>query len=114
MLGATPNRLWEEKGVLEVKTLPKVAKKGITLEEYIRDNEQLQDCPIFRKNGSYSLKNTHQIQGQMYLIGRKLCTIVYWSPAHMLYFDVQFDKTWSETNIQKWMNFIKPNFWQEC
>ena len=71
MLGATPNRLRGEKGVFEVKTLPKMTKKGITLEEYICDNEQLQDCPLYGKNGSYSLKNTHQIQGQMYLTGRK-------------------------------------------
>ena len=46
MLGATPDRL------LEVKTLPKVAKKGITLEEYIRDNERLQDCHLYRKRYS--------------------------------------------------------------
>ena len=114
ILGATPDRLLGEEGVLEVKTLPKLAKKGITLEEYIRDNERLQGCPLYRKNGNYSLKNTHQhyhqIQGQMYLTGRKFCTIVYWIPAHMLYFDVPFDKTWSETNIQKLMNFYKTEF----
>ena len=73
MLGATSDRLLGEEGVSEVKTLPKLAKKGITLEEYIRDNERLQDCPVYRKNGSYSLKSTHQhyhqIQGHMYPTG---------------------------------------------
>ena len=114
MLGATPDRLLGEEGVLEVKTLPTLAKTGITLDEYIHDHEGLHDCPLYRKNGNYSLKNTHQhyhqIQGQMYLTRRKLCTIVYWFPAHMLYFDVQFDKTWSETNIQNLMNFYKTEF----
>ena len=111
MLGATPVILLGEEVVLEVKTLPTVAKKGITLEEYIRDNECPQDFLLSRKNGSNSLKNTHQhyhqIPGQMYLIGRKLCTTVYWIPAHILYFDIQFDKTWSETIIQKLINFYK-------
>ena len=104
-----------EEGVLEVKTLPKLAKKGITLEEYICDNERLQGCPLYRKNGNYSLKNTHQHyhQIQMYLTGRKFCTIVYWIPAHMLYFDVPFDKTWSETNIQKLMNFYKTEIFDK-
>ena len=114
ILGATPDRLLGEEDISEVKTLQKLAKKGFTLEEYIRDNERLQDCPLYMKNGNYSLKNTHQHyhqrQGQMYLTEIKLCTIVYWIPAHMLYFDVQFDKTWSKTNIQKLINFYKTEF----
>ena len=52
MLGATPDILLGDEGVLQVKTLPKLVKKGITLEEYIRDNERLHDCPLYRKNGS--------------------------------------------------------------
>ena len=43
MMGATPDILLGEESVLEVKTLPKVANNGITLKEYISDNERLLD-----------------------------------------------------------------------
>ena len=49
MPSATPDRLLGEECVLEEKTLPKVAKNGITLELHIRDNERLQDCHIYWK-----------------------------------------------------------------
>ena len=51
-LGAPPDILLGEDDDLEVETLPKVAKKCIMLEEYIRDNERMLDYHIYRKRYS--------------------------------------------------------------
>ena len=70
--GATPDRLIGDDGLLEVKTLPKLVRKGITLEDYIKQSGHLKECPLNRDEyGNVTVKTSHnhyhQVQGQLSL-----------------------------------------------
>ena len=69
--GATPDRLIGDDGLLEVKTLPKLVRKGITLEDYIKQSGHLKECPLNRDEyGNVTLKTSHnhyhQVQGSTF------------------------------------------------
>ena len=97
--GATPDRLIGDDGLLEVKTLPKLVRKGITLEDYLKQSGHLKEYPLNRDEyGNVTLKTSHihyhQVQGQLSLTGRKYCTLLYWIPSQFMSFDVSHDKEW--------------------
>ena len=114
ILGATPDRLVGGTGLLEVKTFPKVAKSGMTIDEYISKCGHLLDCPLAKNDKQlYYLKSSHthyQVQGQLSITHRTFCILLYWIPEQLIYFTVLYDKEWDELNIPKLTIFYKEEF----
>lgn len=109
-LGASPDGLTDENGIVEVKCLYSI--KGTTIHEALQDNRKL--CVQCDESGELFLKQNHhyyfQIQGQLNICNKQHCYLI-------LYTDVGIDIIKVARDRDFWLNSMLPKlikFWEEC
>ena len=110
ILGASPDGLVADDGILEVKCPYSHRERTI--------DEAINYCKLQSKefhlqkltDGSYELKRNHrywhQVQGQLYLTGRRICYFVTWTPKESLVLAIEKDHSWSD-NLDLLEDFFK-------
>lgn len=101
-LGASPDGLVEEDGILEIKC-PYKYRDTDSLSEALKDKkyfywrDENEDINLNSNHNYY-----HQVQGQMHITGRSICYFVVWTPKCTEIFQIEKDPGWSENiNILK-------------
>lgn len=93
ILGASPDRLVGTLGLLEVKCPYKYRDQKIA--EAISDK----GFYLFQQNGFYQLREDHpyyhQVQGQLHVADKLLCTLVVWTTQDCVFVRVKRDVNWA-------------------
>jgi hypothetical protein len=103
MLGASPDGLVGDDAVIEVKC--PYSQRNITVQEAAMAKDFYIDQT---HDGSFDLQKTHpywhQIQGQLYFTGRRLCYLVVWTTQQTMIIEIDKDPEWG-VNIAKLEEF---------
>lgn len=102
ILGASPDGVVGDSIVVEVKCPWRMRKSSA--------GDLCSDKTFFliKNDDSFTVNSSHdyyhQIQGQIYLSGRKECHLVVWSPSEVVIAKVQKDDSWQD-NLLKLSSF---------
>lgn len=106
-LGASPDGLVGDDAIVEVKCPyslrkePSLASSIHKMKNYILKYEESTSEWLINENHEYY----HQIQGQLYLTGRKLCYLIVWIPADFHIQEIARDASW-EVHIGELLSFF--------
>lgn len=104
ILGASPDRVYDEEGLLEIKC-PFVSRNE-PASHYLQRADSpfkfVNDLVVLNPDHTYY----HQIQGQLYLTGRSVCYLVIWTTKNMAVCPISKDTQW-EVNLALLRKFYK-------
>ncbi|CAM4732372.1 unnamed protein product [Leuciscus chuanchicus] len=92
ILGATPDGLVGETGIIEVKC--PYRWRDSTFEEAVKENSFY----LHQEGGTYHLKRDHsywhQVQGQLHITGKTTCHFIIWTPKQCMILPISRDDSW--------------------
>lgn len=111
IIGASPDGLIDTDSIIEVKCpykyLNELIKTGLK-----NDNSYIIH---YDEDGNVSINYEHnyyaQIQGQLYILNRKICYLVIWTVKDIVIVEIHKDSDWSE-NINRTIHFYFQQFIQ--